>query len=114
MIREFIRLAEFEKQCKVIGLTEDDIIEIENALLVNPEVGDILQGTGGIRKFRYALPNKGKSGGTRVVYIDFTYFEKVYLLTIFAKSDIVNLTKSERNDLKEFVRILKLELGKKE
>ena len=57
MTREFIRLETFEKQCKKVGLTEDDVLAIEIILLDNPTVGDIIQGTGGFRKFRYPLPN---------------------------------------------------------
>jgi len=113
MTRTFVRLPEFEKQCTHIGLDEDDIMEIENALLNTPAVGNIMRGTGGLRKFRIALPNRGKSGGARVVYIDFTYYEKIYLITAFAKSEFDNLTKAERNELKILVTDLESELRKK-
>jgi len=113
MTREFVRLFEFEKQCKHIGLSEDDIAEIENRMLETPTVGDLIRGTGGVRKFRIALPNRGRSGGARVVYVDYTSFSKTYLLTVFAKSETDNLNKAERNDLKALVGILKDELRKK-
>jgi len=115
MTREFVRLPEFEKQCKHIGLSEDDIREIENFLLSNPAVGKIMRGTGGVRKFRIALSlsDKGKSGGARVVYIDFTRYEKIYMLTIFAKSETDNLTQAERNELKALTKILEYELEKR-
>ena len=113
MSREFIRLPEFEKQCKRIGLTEGDIQEIENALLLDPAIGDVLRGTGGIRKFRIALPNRGKSGGARVIYIDFTHYEKIYLVTAYAKSKMENLSQAERNELKALVAILESELRKR-
>jgi hypothetical protein len=114
MIRTFVRLHEFEKQCKNIGLDEDDVIEIENILLENPAVGVVMRGTGGVRKFRLALPGRGKSGGARVVYIDFLSCQKIYLLTVFAKSELDNLSQEERNELKALVRILESELRKKE
>jgi len=110
MTRTFVRLPEFEKQCKSIGLDEDDIIDIENALLDNPVIGNLMRGTGGLRKFRIALPGRGKSGGARVVYIDFTYYEKIYLITAFAKSELDNLSQAERNELKKLVKILESEL----
>lgn len=113
MDREFVRLPEFEKQCKNIGLTEDDIREIESALLIDPSVGDVMQGTGGVRKFRFALPNRGKSGGARVIYIDFAYYEKIYLITVYAKSEMENLSSTERNELKTFVKVLESELRKR-
>ena len=112
MIREFVRMPIFEKQCVSVGLTEDDVMEIENRIMLNPLLGDMIVGGGGIRKFRYELPNTGKSGGARVVYIDFAYYEKVYLLFAFAKSEADNLTKAETNNLRKLVKILENELGK--
>ena len=113
MTREFVRLFEFEKQCKRIGLSEDDVMEIENELLANPAAGDMVRGTGGIRKFRIMLPNRGKSSGARVVYVDFVSYSKTYLLTAFSKGETDNLNQAERNELKALVGILKHELGKK-
>ena len=64
MTRMFVRLPTFEKQCDKIGLDENDVIEIENIILSNPKVGEVVKGTGGVRKLRVALcNNKGKSGG---------------------------------------------------
>ena len=113
MTREFVRLFEFEKQCKHIGLSEDDVIGIEITLLLNPNIGDLIRGTGGIRKLRYALQNRGKSSGARVVYVDFESFSKTYLLTLFTKGELDNLSQAERNELRILVGILKDELRKK-
>jgi len=113
MTREFVRLPEFEKQCKHIGLDENDINEVENILLDNPQIGDLIQGTGGIRKVRITLPNRGKSGGARVIYVDFTHYKKIYFITVYAKSETVDLTKSEKNELKALVGVLEAELRKK-
>ena len=113
MDREFIRLPEFEKHCKRIGLTEEDVKSIESELLFNPLLGDVMEGTGGLRKFRFALPNAGKSGGTRVIYIDFAFYEKIYLIAVFAKSDVGNLSKAERNELRGLVNLLESELRRK-
>ena len=113
MTRTFVRMPEFEKQCKDIGLNEDDIMEIENTLLDNPAIGDVMRGTGGIRKLRIALPGRGKSRGARVVYIDFAYYKKIYLITAFAKSELDNLSQAERNELKKLAKILESELEKR-
>ena len=113
MTREFVRLPEFEKQCKQIGLDENDVKDIENTLLTNPAVGDVMRGTGGIRKFRIPLADRGKSGGARVVYVDFASYEKIYLLTVFAKSESENLTPAERSELKALTQILESELRKR-
>jgi len=113
MTREFIRLSEFEKQCKKVGLCEDEVRDVELALLANPVIGDLMVGTGGIRKTRIPLPNRGKSGGARVIYIDFASYQKTYLITLYGKSDTENLSQSEKNELRALVNILKSELIKR-
>ena len=113
MIREFVRLPEFEKQCKHIGLSEDDVREIENAILNDPEIGEVMEGTGGLRKFRIALENRGKSHGARIVYVDLASYEKTYLITAFVKNETENLSKAERNELKGLVQTLKSEVRRK-
>ena len=114
MTREFVRLPEFEKQCKSIGLDENDIHDIENTLLLDPEVGNVIQRTGGLRKFRMALPGKGKSGGARIIYIDFAYYEKIYLVTAYVKNEAGNLSQAERNELKALMKILESELRRRD
>ena len=106
MVREFVRLSEFEKRCKEIGLNEENVREIENILLDNPFAGDIIQGTGGIRKFRYALPGRGKSGGARIISLDIAHFERTYLITAYEKGEKETLTKAERNALKKLSKAL--------
>ena len=113
MTREFIRLPEFEKQCKQLNLVDDDVMAIEIILLDNPAIGDIIQGTGGLRKFRFPLPNVGKRGGARGIYIDFTFYEKTYLITTYGKSEVENLTQAERNELKKLTNQLLSELKRR-
>ena len=113
MTREFIRLPQFEKQCKHMNLDDDDIVAIEIALLDNPTIGAVIKGTGGIRKVRFPLPNIGKSGGIRVIYVDFAFYEKIYLITAYGKSETEDLTQAERNDLKKLTATLLSELKRK-
>ena len=107
--REFIHTKEFDERWKSLSLTDDDLSELQSYLCTNPNVGDVMQGTGGIRKVRWALPGKGKSGGVRVVYLDIVVAEKIYLLSLFAKNEKANLSKEERNDLKNLVALIKQE-----
>ena len=65
-----------------------------------------MQGTGGIRKIRFALENRGKSGSVRVIYIDFLMYEKIYLLTAYPKNEKENLSQAERNQMKTLVEKL--------
>ncbi|TAL31731.1 MAG: addiction module toxin RelE [Spirochaetes bacterium] len=113
MERIFILLPEFDKACKHIGITDEIIREIEEYLCIHPESGSIIQGTGGIRKLRWALPGKGKSGGARIIYIDFIIHKKIYFITAYRKNDKENLTKDDRNILKSLIAILEEELSKK-
>jgi hypothetical protein len=106
MIREFIYSTRFEKSWNKLGLTEDDIRIFEQLILSNPEQGVLIEGTGGLRKVRYALPNKGKSGGVRILYVDFVCYEKIYLVDVFSKNNKDNLTKSEKNDIKKALKII--------
>ncbi len=111
MTREFINLPEFEKAWKNIGLTDEDLRSLQYYLCRYPDHGDIIQGTGGLRKLRWAIKNKGKSGGIRVIYFDFIYFEKLNLVTAYKKGENDNLTKAERNDIKKLIHLLESELS---
>ena len=66
--------------------------------------------TGGVRKMRFAFEQQGKSGSGRVIYVDFEVHEKLYLLTAYPKNEKDNLSKAERNTLKQLVGILKQQL----
>ncbi len=105
MTREFIILPEFDKQWKRLGLNDND--------LINLDYGKVIQGTGGLRKLRWAVPGKGKSSGIRILYIDFIIHEKLYLITVFKKNEIVNLNNKEKNEIKGLIKILIDELRSK-
>ena len=65
-----------------------------------------MQGTGGLRKVRFAFDNRGKSGSARVVYVDFAVYEKIFLITAYPKNEKDNLSKAERNDIKKLIEAL--------
>lgn len=106
MTRLFVLLSEFEKQWAKMGLTDNDLKRLQDELIRNPKAGDVIQGTGGLRKIRFAFEHRGKSGSTRVAYIDFAYYEKIYLITAYPKNEKENLSKAERNNIKKLVEIL--------
>lgn len=68
-----------------------------------------MEGTGGIRKVRFPLENKGKSGSVRVCYTDFEEYEVTYLITAFTKKEQENLSAEEKTVLKKLVKALKNE-----
>ena len=99
MTRIFIQTDEFVKNWERLGLTDDDMRRLELEILKNPKIGSVIRGTGGLRKLRFSFENKGKSGSTRICYVDFLLLETVYLITIYPKNEKDNLTKAECNNI---------------
>jgi len=112
LTRTFIEVPLFSKRWAEIGLGEDDLLALQIMLLKDPQSGPVMEGTGGIRKVRFPLENRGKSGSVRVCYTDFEEYEVIYLITAFTKADQENLTKDEKNVLKKLVKALKDEAAK--
>ena len=110
MTRTFVELPLFRARWEDLGLTDQDLVRLQEELLADPKVGDVMKGTGGVRKMRFAFEHQGKSGGARVIYIDFEVYEKIYLLTAYTKNEKVNLTKEEQNDLRRLIGILEEQL----
>jgi hypothetical protein len=70
---------------------EDERGEFASYIAASPEAGDVIRGSGGVRKVRWSRPGTGKSGGVRIVYLLQLEQGKVYLLTMFAKSKMENI-----------------------
>lgn len=104
MTRAFIHTSIFDKRWEELNLFDNDLWELQEFILQNPGVGDIISGTGGAIKLRWALPNKGKRGGIRIIYIDLIKFEKIYLLTCYLKSKQDNLTDNEKSAIKNTIK----------
>lgn len=98
-VPEYIRRAE-----KL--LTEGERREILDYLAANPKAGDIMEGTGGVRKLRWGRQSRGKSGGVRIIYYFHSDLMPLYLLTVFAKNECANLSRAERNELTGLVDML--------
>ena len=110
MTRSFIELPLFRSKWEGLGLTDADLRRLQVELLADPKVGAVMQGTGGVRKMRFAFEHQGKSGGIRVIYIDFEIYEKIYLLTAYTKNEKDNLSKEERNEIRKLITVLENQL----
>lgn len=69
------------------------------------------EGTGGLQKRRFAFKQRGKSGNLRICYVDFLVYEKIFLITAFAKGEKTNLTKAEKNQIRQVIVAIEKEQG---
>lgn len=105
---EFIETSMFTRQIKEIA-TDDELKELQKALIESPDRGDLIQKTGGLRKIRMATGSQGKSGSARVIYFVATK-EVIYLIMAYPKSTKDSLTDAEKAELKKLTKALKGEV----
>ncbi len=103
----FTHLAGFTREWRRSGLSDDDLQELEGLLLENPEAGAVMQGTGGMRKVRFAPPGRGKSGAFRVGYAYYRIGDMILLVTVFAKNAKENLSAAEKAQIKQIINAFK-------
>lgn len=103
-----LTVAELPEYLRAAGklLSEADRRAVVDYLATHPKAGDLIEGTGGVRKLRWARDGRGKSGGVRVIYYVHSEAMPLYLLTMFAKNERANLSKAERNGLAGLVDVL--------
>ena len=90
---------------QIAALVDDEsYAEFQKELAINPEVGDVIAGTGGIRKVRMAAKGKGKRGGARVLYYYFVSQDRIGLLLVYAKGEKDNITQKEKKILASIVK----------
>ncbi len=102
---EFIETSIFTRQIKAMA-TDDELKALQVELIAQPEKGDLIQGTGGLRKVRMATGQQGKSGSARVIYFLATA-EVIYLVLAYAKNEKESLTAAEKAELKKLTQLLK-------
>ena len=85
---DFRESAEFERQREKLKLSDEDFSELQAELNINPRAGDVIQGTGGVRKVRQPdkQRGKGKSGGIRIIYRFYEQYDMIFLITFFNKN----------------------------
>jgi hypothetical protein len=106
---EFIETPTFTRQIQSMA-TDDELKDLQRILIAQPDKGDLIQGTGGLRKIRMALGNQGKQGGARVIYFVATA-EIIYLILAYPKSMKDSLTSAEKATLKALSHYLKGEVS---
>ena len=98
---EFIEAPAFTRRVSVY-LTDDGYRKLQNHLAANPELGDLMPGTGGFRKLRWADPTRGKGrrGGLRIIYYYFWADRQIWLMALYDKDEASDLTPKEKTALK--------------
>ena len=86
-------------------LSDEEFRLFQAELMSDPKQGDVIQGTGGLRKLRVANKGEGKRGGSRVIYYFFDQKRRFYLLTIYGKSEMSDLTADQKHQLKTFMEV---------
>lgn len=87
----FIETSAFTK--RVMGyLTDDEYLGLQMFLLERSDAGQVVQGTGGVRKLRWAMTSRGKSGGLRVIYYWRVSKDEIWLLTMYSKNERENIS----------------------
>ena len=99
----------FRRAAAKAGMSEDDIFALVSYLAENPTAGDVIQGTGGCRKLRWAGRGRGKSGGYRTITFYSGVMMPVYLLTVFGKGEKANLSDAECNALRALTKAIAAE-----
>ncbi len=112
MLITLVELPEYIRDADRL-LDEENQDELKNFLSLNPQAGRIMEGTGGVRKLRWARQGSGKSGGVRVIYYFYNETMPLILLNMFGKSEKANLSKAERNKMAKLVSILVKTYGAK-
>jgi mRNA-degrading endonuclease RelE of RelBE toxin-antitoxin system len=87
---EFIEALAFTKYLYDY-LSEDEYLGLQSYLLQYPESGKVVPGSGGVRKVRWAMSGRGKSGGARVIYYFKKQDDEIWLLTIYSKNEVENI-----------------------
>ena len=91
---------------RLIGqlMNDDQYRELQERLVENPAIGDLIQGSGGLRKIRWKLTGRGKRGGVRVIYYWAVSTDQIRMLYVYSKSDQEDLTKDQLKVLRQVVQ----------
>ena len=68
-------------------LSDDEYADLQRALIADPEAGDVIRGTGGVRKLRWGVAGRGKRGGIRIIYYVRAQQGQIWMLTLYAKNE---------------------------
>ena len=97
---EFIETSIFTRQITQL-LGDEEYKDFQLELLRNPQKGSIIPKSGGLRKVRVGLSGRGKSGGGRVIYCLISEMEHIYLIYVYPKNVLDNLSDAQLKELRQ-------------
>jgi len=107
---DFVRTRTYDKALKrlrKLGAVDADFDRVERAIAGDPRIGDLIAGSGGLRKLRFAFGQVGKSGGGRSIFYVVLDDDVTYLLTAYAKIDKYDVEPSELKLFKALIKELR-------
>ncbi len=111
-LQTVVELSEFQRKARRL-LSDVEVDDLITYLARYPRAGDVIRGSGGVRKLRWARQGRGKSGGVRVI----TYFSSpslpLFLVSIYGKSARDDLKSAEVAAMKQLTAILRRGYGRK-
>lgn len=101
----FVELPAFERY-RQDYLDDDAFRQLQDTLMANPEAGDVIEGTGGLRKLRFGdtRRSKGKRGGLRVIHYYWRSGPQFWLFTLYDKAEMRDLKPKQRAQFKELLK----------
>ncbi|HSR18464.1 MAG TPA: type II toxin-antitoxin system RelE/ParE family toxin [Ignavibacteriaceae bacterium] len=99
---KIIETSIFTKRINAL-LTDEEYRKIQNELIINPEKGKVIRGSGRLRKIRSGISGRGKSGGVRIIYYWIIKRDIILMLFAYPKNEQDNLTPSQLKILKSLV-----------
>jgi hypothetical protein len=98
-MRTIVETEEFE-QLWPLYWTEDEYEKFQEYISENPNAGDVVRGSGGVRKVRWTRQGSGKSGGVRVIYFNRLANGEIWLILIYAKSKLDSISGDQLRKVK--------------
>ena len=84
----------------IVLLSDDEYAELQRVLVADPNAGDLIPGSGGLRKIRWAIQGRGKRGGARIIYYHLISRDQFYMLLIYGKNEQDDLSPEQLRMLK--------------
>jgi len=82
-------------------LADDEYSALQQALITRPDAGDVIRGSGGVRKLRWGVAGRGKRGGVRVIYYLMSRRDEIWMLTVYAKNEEASIAGHILRKIKE-------------